>query len=96
MERKHAKKGVLGVSSLAAVGAFQSVFNKNGSSLFNKVCNTCYAGVYGAGIGLAALVVGTVVVDLIFDKKEKNDKETEEAEDGIKEDDPADSAFEEE
>ena len=96
MERKQAKKAVLGFSSLAAVGAFQNVFNKNSSSLFSKVCNTCYAGAYGAGIGLAALVVGTVVVDLIFDKKEKKDKETKEAEDGIKEENPADSAFEEE
>lgn len=85
MERKHAKKGVLGFSSLAAVGAFQNVFNKNSSSLFGKVCNTCYAGAYGAGIGLAALVVGTVFVDLIFDKKEKKDEEPEKTDDEIKE-----------
>ena len=93
MERKHAKKAVLGFSSLAAVGAFQSVF-KGGSSLLSKACNVCYAGAYGAGIGLAALVVGNVFVDLIFDKKEKKDEKTED--DGIKEDDPADSAFKEE
>ncbi len=95
MERKTAKKAVLGISSLAAVGATQSMLGK-GNSFFGKLCNTCYAGVYGAGVGLFGLMIGTVVVDLIFDKKEKEDKEKTEnkdTDDGIKEDDPTDSAF---
>lgn len=91
MERKTAKRIVLGISGMAGTGGCQSVLSQFKASstpknLYNTACATAHAYGYGCIIGVATCLIGNIIVDQIFDKKEKKEKEQEEAkdDDGIK------------
>ena len=86
MERKTAKRIVLGISGMAGIGGCQSVLSQfralsTPKNLYNTACATAHAYGYGCIIGIATCLIGYIIVDQIFDKKEKKDKEHEEAND---------------
>lgn len=91
MERKTAKRIVLGISGMAGTGGCQSVLSQFKASstpknIYNTLCAGAHAYSYGCIIGIATYLIGGIIVDQFFDKKEKKEKEQEEAkeDDGIK------------
>lgn len=94
MKKKLAKKFVKGLSILSAVGAGNHVFDQSNiswtKSPIAKLCNASYAYVYGCGVGIFSFAIGNAILDIAFDTKKK---ESAKNDDGINEEDPTDSAF---
>lgn len=98
MERKTAKRIVLGISGMAGTGGCQSVLSQFKASstpknIYNTLCAGAHAYSYGCIIGIATYLIGGIIVDQFFDKKEKKEQEEAKEDDGIKTEDPEEEIF---